>query len=84
MSAAIALTRQHAQHGEVGVRFHGKGNVLVRHASKALGKDPGMAFQRGARIDIDRRTHRLGNSGQSYVFGVEDAVLQFKMIHEMS
>ena len=42
---------------------------------------PRMAFQRGARIDIDRRANRLSDHAQRQVFGVQDAVAVIKMIH---
>ena len=77
----IALLGENAQDGAVGVGLDGKGNVRSSDGGNAFAENLCVSLQRRTRVDIDWRAHFVGNAGQRDVLGMEDAVLDLKMVH---
>src|SRR5690606_21929449 len=78
---AIALTREQAEHREIGVGLGRERDVRGADILQRIAEDAGVALQRGARIDIDGGADGFGDGGQRNVLGVERAVPEFEMIH---
>jgi hypothetical protein len=79
---AEPLALHHAQHGEVRVGLDREGDVLALDARQPVAEHPCVAFERGARIDVDRRADFLGDARERDFFGVELAVAEVEMVHD--
>ena len=78
---AIAFIGEYLEHREVGIGFHCEGDMRVLERAQRLAEHARMPFQRGTRIDIDRRPDLFGNVWQWHALGMQYAVSQLKMIH---
>ncbi len=73
-------SRQRRDHALIGIGLDRVADQR-RHVGKGVGEDAIMALQRRRRIAIERRTDRVGESGDIYRLGVKPAVAIGKMVH---
>ena len=71
---------QRRQHGLVGIRLHGVADHRVETGESFI-EDAVMAFQRGGRIAVERRSDGVGQCLEVYVLGMQDPVPIGEMVH---
>ena len=65
----------------LGLAFTANATWTLRRLPQTVEHRAGVAFQRGARIDVDRRADLRRDPRQGHPFGVQLAVDQLEMVH---